>query len=146
MRRLPVVRRFLALLAIAIPLVLAACGGDDDESNTAASGGETSTEASTTTSVASGAGETVKVGETEFKLDPSDPTTKAGQVTFDVSNDGSTTHNLEVEGNGVEEETEDLQPGQSGKLSVDLKPGSYEIYCSIDDHKDLGMEGTLTVQ
>ena len=139
------VRRALALLAIVIPLTFAACGGDDDETTTAAAtGGETSTEASTTT--ASGSGGTVKIGETEFKLDPSDPTTKAGQVTFDVSNDGSTVHNLEVEGNGVEEETEDLQPGQSGKLTVDLKPGTYEIYCAIDDHKELGMEGTLTVQ
>jgi uncharacterized cupredoxin-like copper-binding protein len=143
-----VARRFLALVVIAIPLTFAACGGDDETSTSAASGDETSTEASTTTvsSAAAGGGGTVKIGETEFKLNPSDPTTKAGQVTFDVSNDGSTTHNLEVEGNGVEEETEDLQPGQSGKLIVDLKPGSYEIYCAIDDHKDLGMEGTLTVQ
>jgi plastocyanin len=138
----------LALFAIAIPVTLAACGGDDDETTTAASESETTTtEAEATGSAsASGAGGTVKISETEFKLTPSDPTTKAGTVTFDISNDGSTVHNLEVEGNGVEEESDDFQAGQSGKLTVDLKPGTYEIYCAIDDHKGLGMEGELTVQ
>ena len=33
---------------------------------------------------------------------------KAGSVTFDVTNDGATVHNLEIEGNGVEEVTDDL--------------------------------------
>jgi uncharacterized cupredoxin-like copper-binding protein len=138
----------LALFAIAIPLTLAACGGDDDETTTAASEPETTTteEEATGSASASGPGGTVKVSETEFKLDPSDPTTKAGKVTFDVSNDGMTVHNLEVEGNGVEEVTDTLQPGDTGKLTVDLKPGTYEIYCAIDDHKGLGMEGELTVQ
>jgi uncharacterized cupredoxin-like copper-binding protein len=80
------------------------------------------------------------------ELDAADATVKAGSVTFDVSNDGSTVHNLEIEGNGVEEETEDLQPGDTGELTVDLQPGSYEMYCSIDGHEDLGMKGEVTVQ
>jgi uncharacterized cupredoxin-like copper-binding protein len=67
-------------------------------------------------------------------------------VTFDLSNDGEQVHNLEVEGNGIEEVSDDLDPGQTGKLTVDLEPGTYEIYCAIDGHKDLGMEGELTVQ
>ena len=62
-------------------------------------------------------------------------------MTFDVTNDGTTTHNLEIEGNGIEEATDDLDAGAKGELTVDLKPGTYEIYCSIDGHKDLGMEG-----
>jgi len=145
-----VLRKSLALFAIVIPLVLAACGSDDSTSSTTSasdtSSTESTTEASTTASGGSGAGGTVAISETEFKLDPSDPTVKAGSVTFDVSNDGTTTHNLEVEGDGVEEETDDLDAGSSGQLTVDLKPGTYEIYCSIDGHKDLGMEGELTVQ
>ena len=56
---------------------------------------------------------TVAIAETEYKLDPSDPTVKAGSVTFDVTNDGTITHNLEIEGNGVEEDTDDLAPGES---------------------------------
>jgi uncharacterized cupredoxin-like copper-binding protein len=137
-----VVRKSLALFAIVIPLVLAACGGDDDSSSTSAS---SDTESSTTVS-AGGSGDTLDFSETEFKIDPADPTAKAGNVTFNVTNDGQTVHNLEVEGNGVEEVTDDLQPGDNGVLSVDLQPGTYEIYCSIDSHREQGMEGELTVQ
>jgi uncharacterized cupredoxin-like copper-binding protein len=142
-----VLRKSLALFAVVIPLVLAACGSDDSTSTSAdTSSTESTTEASTTASGGGGAGGTVDISETEYKLDPSDPTVEAGSVTFDVSNDGTTTHNLEVEGNGVEEESDDLEAGAKGQLTVDLKPGTYEIYCSIDGHKDLGMEGEVTVQ
>ena len=115
---------------------------------TAASETTSSTAASTdsSTTASSGGGQTVKIGESEYKLDPSDATVKAGSVTLDVTNDGTITHNLQIEGNGVEETTDSLAPGDTGELTVDLKPGSYEMYCTIDGHKDLGMEGTVTVQ
>ena len=132
-------------IAIAIPLSLTACGGGDDTSSTAAATAE-STAAETTASGGGGASSSLNISETEYKLDPADPTAGAGSVTFNVSNDGGVTHALEVEGNGVEEETDDISAGQSAKLTVDLQPGTYEIYCPIDDHKGLGMEGTLTVQ
>ena len=105
------VRKSLALFAIVIPLVLAACGGDDDSDSTSAS---SDTESSTTVS-AGGSGETIDFSETEFKIDPADPTAKAGNVTFNVSNDGQTVHNLEVEGNGVEEVTDDLAARRQGR-------------------------------
>ena len=132
-------RKSLALFAIVIPLVFAACGSDDDESTSASSDTESTT-------VSTGGGDTIDVSETEFKIDPADPSAKAGTVSFNVTNDGQTVHNLEVEGNGVEESTDDLQPGDQGVLSVDLEPGTYEIYCSIDSHREQGMEGELTVQ
>jgi uncharacterized cupredoxin-like copper-binding protein len=138
----------LIALAVAIPLALSACGGGDDTSSDTAAATTESTSTSTTASGGGGGGaaSSVDISETEYKLDPADPTAGSGNVTFNVSNDGGVTHALEVEGNGVEEETDDIQPGSSAKLSVDLQPGSYEIYCPIDDHKGLGMEGTLTVQ
>lgn len=135
-------RKFLALIAIVIPLTLVACGGDDETSSTSAASDTTAAESTT----AAGGGETVNISETEFKLDPADPSVKAGSVTFDVANDGQTVHNLEVEGNGVEEVTDDLEPGDTGQLTVDLQPGTYEIYCAIDSHRDQGMEGEVTVQ
>ncbi|HEY8000798.1 MAG TPA: cupredoxin domain-containing protein [Solirubrobacterales bacterium] len=138
-------RKFLALTAIvAVPLIVAACGSDDSTSSTTAASDTTATES--TTSASTGGGETVAISETEFQLDPSNPTVKAGTVTLDVSNDGQTVHNLEIDGNGVEEVTDDLSPGDSGQLAVDLKPGTYEIYCTIDSHRDQGMEGVVTVQ
>ena len=71
-------RKSLALFAVAIPLVLYACGSDD--SSTTSASETSSTESSTTASSGGGAGGTVDISETEFKLDPSDPTTKAGNT------------------------------------------------------------------
>jgi plastocyanin len=133
-------------IAIAIPLTLSACGGGDDTSTASATEAATTAESTTAAPGGGGAGGSVDISETEFKLDPADPTVSAGSVTFNVTNDGGVTHALEVEGNGVEEETDDISGGQSAKLTVDLQPGTYEIYCPIDSHKDQGMEGTLTVQ
>jgi uncharacterized cupredoxin-like copper-binding protein len=137
----------LAVLAIGA----AGCGSDDNNDNGSAStpastpaAPTTSTQAKTTPAAA-GAG-TVTLGESEFKITPKDATAKAGKVTIDVKNDGAIVHNLNVEGNGIaEKKTADLQPGSSGKLTVDLKPGKYEMYCSIDGHRASGMEGTITV-
>ena len=68
-------------------------------------------------------------------------------MTFNVTNDGRPSHNLEIEGNGVEEE--DRRPPARSTTAISpstWSPGSYEIYCAIDSHKDMGMEGELTVQ
>jgi plastocyanin len=151
-----VTRKFLipmAAILVAIPLAFAACGDDDDEETTAAS--EETIEATTGGGysggggggeTAGGGGETVAISETEFALDPADATVAAGPLTIEVTNDGGTTHNLEVEGDGVEEITSDLAPGDSEALELDLPAGSYEMYCAIGTHKDQGMEGTLTVE
>jgi plastocyanin len=138
-------RKLLVLIAVAAPLALAACGEDDDETTTAA------TEEATTTTEASGGaagggGETVEISETEFALEPPEATVAAGEVTFAVTNDGSTTHNLEVEGSGVEEVSETLEPGASTDLAVQLEQGTYEMYCAIGTHREQGMEGEVTVE
>ena len=127
--------RRLALLA-GLVVVLAGCGGKSGGSNTAAapSGG-------------GGGGQTIQVKESEYKLTPSSFTVaKPGKVTFEVTNAGQTDHALEVEGNGVEEETSTISPGSSAKLTVDLsKNGTYEVYCPIDNHRAMGMEAKLVV-
>jgi uncharacterized cupredoxin-like copper-binding protein len=122
----------VALLALFTVLALPACGSGSSESGT--------------TGQAAG-GQSVAISETEFKLDPSSvQVDQAGTVTFRVTNDGAIDHALEVDGQGVEEETETIKPGESAELTVDLsKDGSYELYCPVDGHRDSGMEGTLTV-
>jgi len=126
------VRRLLPLAILLAVLLSAGCGSDDN--------GETAGD------TAAAGGESVALTATEYTFDPADVTVDtAGKVTFTVTNDGQQTHALEVEGNGVEEETDSIAAGESGTLTVDLKPGEYEFYCPIDGHREQGMEGKLTV-
>jgi len=123
----------LILIALAIPFA-AGCGGGDDSSDTSAATGSSG-----------GGGQTVELSATDFHFTPPTISVDAGTVTFKLTNNGGTSHALEVEGNGVEEETDTIGPGESTELTVDLEEGEYEIYCPVGNHKDMGMVGTLTV-
>jgi uncharacterized cupredoxin-like copper-binding protein len=125
-----------------VPIV--GCGGSSDDDSTS----NAATQASTTSGGGGGAGGTVDLSATDFKFTPSDPSVKAGDVTFKMTNDGQTTHSLEIEDvNGQDVELEgDVSPGQSGTLTANLKPGTYEFYCPVDSHKEMGMEGEITVK
>jgi plastocyanin len=132
----------LAMAAGAIALVLAGCGGGE--------GGATGTQPpppqTTKAPGAAATGGPVTIGETEFKLTPANPQVKAGTVQFKAVNRGGVVHALEVEGPSGEVETRELQPGQTQTISVKLdKPGRYEMYCPVGNHKEQGMEGTVVV-
>jgi hypothetical protein len=73
-------------------------------------------------------------------------TLPAGRIAFNVENGGKETHAFEIEGNGIEEKTSELSRGNTASLEVDLKPGTYTIYCPVDGHKDKGMKKTITVK
>jgi len=79
-----------------------------------------------------------------LKFDKTSLEAKAGKVTVVMDNPSSVPHAVEVEGQGVEEETETLTEG-TAKVTVDLKPGEYVFYCPVGNHRQAGMEGTLTV-
>jgi uncharacterized cupredoxin-like copper-binding protein len=148
-------RVIAAVCAIAaLGMTLAACGEDDrggsvqESGGTSTTGTGTETTGTSTTPVPSGAAvKTVKVRETEFALDPENPdVARAGVVSFQVTNGGKVLHALEVEGPNGEVKTKGINPGGSATLKADLsKPGKYEWYCPIADHKDRGMKGTITV-
>jgi uncharacterized cupredoxin-like copper-binding protein len=138
-------RRFAALFvigaAVAVPMV--GCGSSSDDNSTS----NAATPASTSGG-SSGASGTVDLTATDFKFDPSEPSVKSGNVTFNLKNDGQVTHSLEIEDvNGEDKELEgDVSPGSNGTLAVNLKPGTYEFYCPIDSHKQMGMTGEITVK
>src|SRR5258705_8982318 len=96
---------------------------------------------------APGAPAAVSAKLSEWKVELSEATVAAGSVTFTVTNAGTIPHAFEVEGAGVERETELIQPGSTATLTLTLKPGTYEVYCPVgeDSHKKLGMEAHLKV-
>ncbi|MGE5800739.1 MAG: cupredoxin domain-containing protein [Gemmatimonadota bacterium] len=89
----------------------------------------------------------VRATLSEWKVELSQGTITAGSVTFTVTNAGSIPHALEVEGQGIEQESPVIQPGATATLTLTLKPGTYEVYCPVgnDSHKKLGMETDLNV-
>ena len=138
--------RTITILAAALALVLAGCGGSSNKnagSNT--SGTATSTPASGGSSGGAGALALAAPADGSLKFDKTTLTAKAGKVTINFDNPSSTPHAVEVEGNGVEQKTDQITNSKTS-LSVDLKPGKYEFYCPVPGHRQAGMEGTLTVQ
>ena len=89
----------------------------------------------------------ISVRETEFKIALPPKKVPAGKVTFAVLNAGKIQHDLVVSGPGVTgaAKTPLINAGQSAKLSVTLKAGSYALYCSVPGHRAAGMVAKLTV-
>jgi plastocyanin len=114
------------------------------ESESKAAGGETTADTHTT-QTGPATSQTVQVSELEWKIKLPETTLKAGKYTFETRNDGKVPHNLAVQGAGVQESTSDLAPGKSESLTVELKPGTYDFFCSIPGHKQLGMDQKVTV-
>jgi plastocyanin len=137
-------RRTITALLLATALI-AGCGDDDDEEP--ASTPETPQE-TPATEEGGGGGETVEVSspaDGSLKFDQSELTAPAGEVTFTYSNPSQVPHAFEVEGQGVEEETETFTEGEDS-ITVELEPGEYVYYCPVGSHRQAGMEGTLTVE
>lgn len=136
MRRTPIA---LVLLLASLALVAAGCGGDDEEDTSAA----TTTEDTSAATDDGGGGAATEVSMTEYAFEPGDVTVSEGD-SIEVVNDGELPHNLTVTDEDLA--TSDLDGGGSEELTVDLPPGEYEYICTIGDHADQGMTGTLTVE
>jgi len=66
-------------------------------------------------------------------------TLTAGKQAFHVVNGGKELHSFEIEGNGVHARLpSELSAGSESHLDVDLKPGTYTVYCPVKGHKNVG--------
>src|SRR5262245_61385994 len=104
----------------------------------------------------------VQVAASEFRFEPNSLTLPAGQPTvLTFKNAGQTLHDFTiVSGPGIPtpaamamDRTQDRSPyhvaaeaGKAVTLTLDLPAGSYTFICSVQGHRELGMQGTINVQ
>ena len=135
---------FLIVLS-ALALGLAACGGGGNEAATTGGGATTG---GTTATGGGGGGETLQLAADPsgaLKFDKTSLEATAGNVTIDFTNDSSLPHDVKLQGPGVDGEGTDTITGSSTSATLDLQPGEYTFYCSVDGHRAAGMEGKLVV-
>lgn len=143
------------LAAVSTAAVLSACGGSSTP------------EAGVATTSTPKADVIATLGDFSIRLEPS--ILKAGRVTIDTRNTGKINHELVVfrsdldeaalpllsdgtrideEGKGIthlDPEAEDVTPGTSRVISIDLKAGRYVVVCNLPAHYRQGMVAVLTV-
>jgi plastocyanin len=130
-------RRLIALTCT-IPFALAACGGDDEKESSPApassSGGATTLDLTAQ-----------EPGEEQFGFDPKELNAKAGKVTIKLTlpDDLKAPHGIAIDGEGA---GDTVQAGGTSEVTADLKAGTYTFFCPVGDHREEGMEGTLTVK
>jgi plastocyanin len=118
-------------LGIAATIALAGCGGSG--------GGK---------SVTVPSGKPIAVTASEYRFDPKAiVVTGGGPVRFSLTNGGAQAHDLHVQKGGQDlGGTSIFGPGQTQSATVKLAPGTYDFVCTVGDHEQLGMKGTLTVK
>ena len=134
-------RRAIPLLFVlaASVLALSACGGGSSSSSTAPP--------ASTGGGGGGGGSTVKISADPsgaLKYEQTDVSATAGSITIDFTNMSSLPHDVTIEGNGASGATDTITDSTTS-TTVDLEPGTYTFFCSVDGHRAAGMEGTLTV-
>jgi Sulfocyanin (SoxE) domain len=153
-------KRFLGVMSVAVlAMVTAACGGDEGGGGGSASPG--------IASEAAGGARTVNATEKDFAIALDTSTAGSGQVDFEITNEGPSTHEFVVfetdlapdalplnkdgdvdeEGKGVThiDEVEDIASGSTESLDVSLETGGYVVICNLPGHYKLGMHAPLTV-
>jgi plastocyanin len=117
-----------------ILLLVAGCGGNDPEGS-----GRT---------VTVDRGAAVTVTARDYSFDPDRIVMRgAGALTIRLRNDGDLAHDLRVRRDGEEVGgTPSFPPGRTESARLRLRPGTYEMLCTVGDHAELGMTGELEVK
>jgi plastocyanin len=156
------------LLVVALAGLVSACGGDDDTTDT---GLGSSSDSATTHGgghdgmdddmmsdghVDDGSGEhpantpvvpgarRVTLSGSSFEFDPLAITVQAGEDVAIVLTSADIEHDFTVDGLEAHVSAAAGETAEGG-LRAD-EPGTYAYYCTVDGHRDAGMEGTLTVE
>jgi plastocyanin len=90
----------------------------------------------------------IQVTAKEFYYTLSSRTVKPGPAVIQFVNYGEDPHDMRVERVGGSKiyGAPIMQPGQIYNLGVKLVPGRYQLWCSIGNHRQLGMQAVLIVK
>ncbi len=162
-------RRDLLTLVVSLGVpslsLITACGGGASYSSPAQS---SPTPAGAVSAARSGdpAVSAINAVQRDFAITLDKKMASAGEVTFNVKNEGPSVHEfvvfktdvapdaLPVESNKVDEESsevthvdevEDVGAGEMKQLSVTLDPGHYVLICNLPAHYGLGMRAEFEV-
>jgi plastocyanin len=133
----------LSIFAAGALLVLGGCGGSSNSTSTA-----TSPSSGGAASGGGGGGGGQKLAlqadPSQLKFNTNKLTAKAGKVTITMTNPSPLQHDIAIKG-GVNAKGDVVGQGGKSVVTVDLKPGKYTFYCSVDSHESAGMNGELDV-
>lgn len=73
-------------------------------------------------------------------------TARPGRVTIEFDNPAQVPHDVTVARGREDLGSTRVVTAASATAQIDLQPGSYTFYCSVEGHREAGMEGTLAVQ
>jgi plastocyanin len=122
---------------------ISGCGGGGEAKPTPTSPSTaTPTNAATETAGAL----SLQADQSQLKFNKSALSAKPGRVTIVMKNPSALQHDVAIEGNGVDVKGKTVGQGGTSTASAELKAGTYTFYCSVDSHRQAGMEGTLTVE
>ncbi|HWX45723.1 MAG TPA: cupredoxin domain-containing protein, partial [Solirubrobacteraceae bacterium] len=91
----------------------------------------------------------VQVTAREYSFTLSRSEVPAGPVVLELVNRGEDAHNLHATEptEGVEAGAlPNTEPGAHPELKVNLRPGTYNLFCSLPGHEAKGMKATLVVR
>jgi uncharacterized cupredoxin-like copper-binding protein len=84
----------------------------------------------------------------DFLFDPKEVTVRAGEVTFEIKNEGSIEHNFIIEDGNRRKVAEIaiIEAGKTDDVKATVRPGSYAFVCTLPGHREAGMVGVLRAQ
>ncbi len=90
----------------------------------------------------------VQVSAVEYHYTLSRTTVPAGKVIIEFVDNGQDEHNLNAQGASGPPAASfpTVTPKTVTRQTVELKPGSYTLFCSLAGHEAKGMKATLTVE
>lgn len=118
-------------------LGLAGCGGSDEPPDLPAT---------------IPAGKPLTVSAKEYVFSPNRVTVEGApprgmRQRIELDNRGTLAHNIEIlDGDAVVGRLRSFPAGQQRDLTVDLPPGGYRFVCTVADHDEKGMHGTIEVR